>query len=37
LEKIRQIVQPELGWSDERWEKEAKGYREIWSAYYSPD
>ena len=21
LEKIRKIVQPELGWSDERWEK----------------
>ena len=36
LEKIRKIVQPELGWSDERWEKEEKGYREIWSAYYSP-
>ena len=37
LEKIRKIVQPELGWNDERWEKEAKDYREIWSAYYSPD
>jgi len=37
LEKIRKIVQPELGWSDEQWEKEEKAYREIWSAYYSPD
>ena len=36
MEKIRKIVQPELGWSDERWEQEEKAYREIWSAYYSP-
>ncbi len=36
MEKIRKIVQPELGWSDERWELEEKTYREIWSAYYSP-
>jgi glycerol-3-phosphate dehydrogenase len=37
LGKIRKIVQPELGWGDERWEAEEKAYREIWSAYYSPD
>jgi glycerol-3-phosphate dehydrogenase len=37
MEKIRKIVQPELGWSDERWREEEKAYRETWSAYYSPD
>jgi glycerol-3-phosphate dehydrogenase len=36
MEKIRKIIQPELGWSDIRWEQEEKAYREIWSAYYSP-
>ena len=36
MEKIREIVQPELGWSDERWEQEEKAYRETWLAYYSP-
>jgi glycerol-3-phosphate dehydrogenase len=36
LEKIRQIVQPELGWSDEHWEAEARQYRRIWNDYYSP-
>jgi glycerol-3-phosphate dehydrogenase len=36
LEKIRKVVQPELGWSDEHWEKEAERYREIWEDYYSP-
>jgi len=36
LAKIRKIVQPELGWSDSRWEEEAVRYREIWDEYYSP-
>lgn len=36
LEKIRKIAQPELGWSDERWEQEERAYREIWLVYYSP-
>ena len=36
LENIRKIVQPELGWSDERWEAEAGRYRGIWKEYYSP-
>jgi glycerol-3-phosphate dehydrogenase len=36
MEKIRKIIQPELGWSGKRWEQEEKAYREIWSAYYSP-
>ena len=36
LAKIREIVQPELGWSDERWEEEAGRYKGIWEDYYSP-
>jgi hypothetical protein len=24
------------GWGDERWEKEAERYREIWKDCYSP-
>jgi glycerol-3-phosphate dehydrogenase len=36
LGRIRKIVQPELGWSDEQWEEEAGRYREIWEDYYSP-
>ena len=36
MEKIRQIVQPELGWNDERWEQEAERYRQMWKEYYSP-
>jgi len=36
MKKIQKIVQPELGWSDERWGQEEKAYREIWQAYYSP-
>jgi glycerol-3-phosphate dehydrogenase len=36
MEKIRKIVQPELGWSDERWKREEVAYRETWQQYYSP-
>jgi len=36
MEKIRAIVQPELGWDDERWAKEEAAYRELWEKYYSP-
>jgi hypothetical protein len=36
LPRIRRIVQPELGWSDQRWETEEKEYRRIWKTYYSP-
>jgi glycerol-3-phosphate dehydrogenase len=35
LSAIRKIVQPELGWSDARWQKEEKEYRETWKKYYS--
>jgi glycerol-3-phosphate dehydrogenase len=36
LPRVRRIVQPELGWSDQRWETEEKEYRRIWKTYYSP-
>lgn len=34
LERIRQIVQPELCWSDERWAAEADAYRRRWQKAY---
>jgi glycerol-3-phosphate dehydrogenase len=35
LGRIRNIVQPELGWSDERWQKEEASYLKTWQNYYS--
>ncbi|MDF2445467.1 MAG: FAD-dependent oxidoreductase [Moraxellaceae bacterium] len=35
---IRAICQSELGWDDERWEREAQRYRELWLRHYGlPD
>lgn len=34
LPRIRAIVQPELGWDDMRWEKEASDYAELWKRSY---
>ncbi len=36
LERIRTIVQAELGWNDERWQQEAAAYLNTWQTYYSP-
>jgi glycerol-3-phosphate dehydrogenase len=36
LGDIRNIVQPELGWSDERWQQEETTYLQTWQSYYSP-
>jgi len=36
LDRVRTIVQPELGWSNARWLQEADDYQRIWQAYYSP-
>jgi glycerol-3-phosphate dehydrogenase len=36
LVNIRNIVQPELGWSDERWQQEEARYLQTWQSYYSP-
>jgi len=35
LERIRAIVQPELGWSDQRWADEAAAYLALWKKHYS--
>jgi glycerol-3-phosphate dehydrogenase len=35
LERIRAIVQPELGWDDARWQAEAMAYAELWARAYS--
>ncbi len=36
MSRIRSIAQPELGWSDLKWVKEEKRYREIYKKSYSP-
>jgi glycerol-3-phosphate dehydrogenase len=36
LSRIRCIVQPELGWTDERWQQEETAYLKTWQRYYSP-
>jgi glycerol-3-phosphate dehydrogenase len=36
IEKIRKIVQPELGWNDARWAEETERYRQLWEEFYSP-
>ncbi|HEX2981126.1 MAG TPA: glycerol-3-phosphate dehydrogenase/oxidase [Anaerolineaceae bacterium] len=36
MPRIRKIAQPELGWSDARWEQEEQRYRTIWAQSYSP-
>jgi glycerol-3-phosphate dehydrogenase len=36
LGDIRNIVQPELGWSDDRWKQEETTYLQTWQSYYSP-
>jgi glycerol-3-phosphate dehydrogenase len=36
LDRVRRIVQSELGWSDTYWLEEARRYHKIWEDYYSP-
>ncbi|WP_295748448.1 glycerol-3-phosphate dehydrogenase/oxidase [Undibacterium sp.] len=35
LPKIRAICQPELGWSDARWDAEQAAYLALWHSHYS--
>ncbi|MGC8873741.1 MAG: glycerol-3-phosphate dehydrogenase/oxidase [Chloroflexia bacterium] len=35
LPEIRSLCQKELGWDDERWEREEEAYRRLWRACYS--
>jgi glycerol-3-phosphate dehydrogenase len=32
--QIKPIAQPELGWSDEKWEQEVNAYKELWMDKY---
>jgi len=34
LQEIREIAQPELGWDDARWMREARLYTELWQQCY---
>jgi len=36
MDRVRTIVQPELGWDDTRWQHEETRYRQIYTASYSP-
>jgi len=36
LQRIRAICQPELGWSDLRWDAEQADYLALWRSHYSP-
>ncbi len=35
LPRIRTLVQPELGWDDARWQREAREYAELWKRAYT--
>jgi glycerol-3-phosphate dehydrogenase len=35
LGRIRAIIQPELEWSDQRWQQEEAAYLQTWKGYYS--
>lgn len=36
LDRVQAIAQPELGWSDARWEVEVAAYRALWKSDYAP-
>jgi len=36
LGRIRPLVQPELGWDDARWGREAADYADLWQRCYGP-
>jgi glycerol-3-phosphate dehydrogenase len=36
MDRVRAIVQPELGWDDPTWERELTDYYSTWQKYYSP-
>jgi glycerol-3-phosphate dehydrogenase len=35
MARIKAIAQPELGWSEERWQTEVDAYAKLWNASYS--
>jgi glycerol-3-phosphate dehydrogenase len=36
MARIRALAQPELGWSDARWDAELQRYYDIYAKSYSP-
>jgi glycerol-3-phosphate dehydrogenase len=36
MDRIRALVQDELGWDDRRWESEAHAYAASWNAHHAP-
>jgi glycerol-3-phosphate dehydrogenase len=36
MESLRELVQPVLGWEDERWRQEVERYAQIWDRCYAP-
>jgi glycerol-3-phosphate dehydrogenase len=36
MDRIRDVVQPELGWDDARWKAEVAAYQTLWAKAYSP-
>ncbi|MEN4099541.1 MAG: glycerol-3-phosphate dehydrogenase/oxidase [Anaerolineaceae bacterium] len=36
LPRVRSIIQPLLGWTDERWYVEEARYLDLWKRYYAP-
>ncbi|GJI90236.1 glycerol-3-phosphate dehydrogenase/oxidase [Duganella hordei] len=35
MDRVRAICQPELGWSDQRWDAELAAYLALWNTHYS--
>jgi glycerol-3-phosphate dehydrogenase len=35
MERIRDVIQPELGWDDTRWDSEVQRYADLWHQSYS--
>lgn len=36
IDRVRAIVQPELGWDDDRWTREQAAYARLWNDSYRP-
>ena len=36
MEKIRAIIQPELGWNNTRWKQEVETYARLWEQFHAP-
>ena len=36
LPRLRAVLQPELGWDDQRWGVEEDSFRRLWQDHYAP-